>query len=435
MIALTTLLSLLFALQTRPVPFDHTGFARTLALVGDLDGDQCSEIAVGSPSDGPERCGRVYVFSGQSGALLRTFDGPGPGSGHGLALDAVGDLDGDGIPDLAIGAPYQKATKRSSKAEGVVRLVSGKDGRVLLTLAPAPDERYFGTDLVSLGDLDGDGKPELLVRARVGAGEKEHERFIVVSTVHPSRLYAIDSPDGVTSHDLANPLARLDDVDGDGLPDFAVQHGGDVHVHSGKDGKPLATLASPLAPDQKSAFGFSLCGVPGKPVLLAVGDTREETWGSIRLLPVVLGKGDEQRAAAEKACFLLGEEELPGVGCSLALAGDLNGDGSPDLVAGLCDGRKGGLMVLSTDGLVVTRAMEGEEPEDGRLPLGWRVAAGRDVDGDGTPDIAVSRYWPPALDAAARGVAVFSGRDGRKIREISPPAESPPPAPKPPAGK
>lgn len=430
MVALTILISLLLPPQAKPAPpGDASAFATSLALVGDLDGDKASEVLVGSPSDGKDRCGKAFVFSGRDGSLLRTLDGPSPASGFGLAVDALGDIDADGFLDYVIGAPYVASDRPDSRAQGRVDLVSGKEGSTIRTFLPAPDERYFGTDLVALGDLDQDEHDDLLVRARVGAGEAEHERFVAFSAATGKRLFAVDSPPGITSHDLGRPLARLPDVDGDSTPDFAVEFASDVHVRSGVDGRHIATLSSSLPPDERSAFGFSICGVPGRPVLVAVGDPREEVHGSIRLLPIVLGEGAEQRAASEKALYLLGDEEFSGVGCSLALAGDLDGDSTPDLVVGLCDGRRGGLMVVSTDDLEVSRAVEAEPPSDGKIPIGWRVASGRDVDGDGTPDIAVSRHWPTAPVTASRGVVIFSGRDGRRLRELSSPGPAAPAKP------
>ena len=428
MIAVSVLLAL-----TNASSGDASAFATSLALVGDLNGDKASEILVGSPSDGVDHRGKVFLFGGRDGALLRTIDGPSAASGFGLALDSLGDLDGDGFPECVIGAPYVASDRPDSRAQGLVDIRSGKDGSTLRTLLPAPDERYFGTDLVALADLDQDKHDDLLVRARVGAGETEHERFVAFSTSSGKRLFVVDSPPGVTSLDLGRPLARLPDVDADAVPDFAVEFGGEVHVRSGKDGRDIATLSSPLPPDERSSFGFSLCAVPGRPVLVAVGDPREETHGSIRLLPIVLGEGAEQRAASEKALYLLGDEGLSGVGCSLALAGDLNADGAPDLVVGLSDGRSGGLMVVSTKDLEISRAIEAEPPGAGKIAIGWRVASGRDIDGDGIADIAVARHWPTAPATAVRGVVIFSGKDGGKLREISSPgtgADASPPAPK-----
>src|SRR6185436_10646413 len=196
-----------------------------------------------------------------------------------------------------------------------------------------------------------------------------------------------------------------------------------------------ALLSSPLLPDARSAFGFSICGIPGKPVFVAVGDPLEAGFGSIHVLPIVLGEGEEQRAAAEMAHYMIGDDDFAGVGCSLALAADIDRDGTPDIVAGLCDGRHGGAFVLASDDLEVSLALKAADraageakkdeaiPKGPKIPFGWRVASGRDIDGDGTPDIAVARHWPTADPLSQRSVVLFSGRDGRRLREILPPAE------------
>jgi len=83
-------------------------------------------------------------------------------------------------------------------------------------------------------------------------------------------------------------------------------------------------------------------------------------------------------------------------------------------------------MVVSTKDLEISRAIEAEPAGEGKIPIGWRVASGRDLDGDGTPDLAVARHWPTAPATAPRGVVIFSGKDGKKLREILSPG---PPAP------
>jgi len=80
--------------------------------------------------------------------------------------------------------------------------------------------------------------------------------------------------------------------------------------------------------------------------------------------------------------------------------------------------------VLSGKDLEPVRTIE-DEPADGRIPLGYRVAAGQDVDGDGKPDILVSRHWPTAAAKAQRSVVVVSGADGKRIRELVSPAAVP----------
>jgi hypothetical protein len=424
MMALTLLLSTIPATS----PGDASSFAKSLALVGDLDGDRCSEIAVGSPSDGDQHRGKLFLFSGKTGALLRELAGDAPDGAFGSDVASVGDQDGDKVPDFAVAAPFV----RGEGMEGSVTIYSGKDGKPIRTLAPIAGERYFGTDLVSIGDLNGDKKDELLVRCRAGTGPEEHERFVAITLSTGKRMYAVDSPAGVTSHDMGRPLARVPDVDGDKIPDFAVEYASDVRVCSGKDGKLLRTLVAPIPPTDKSSFGFSICSLSGKVPIVAVGDILDELHGSIRLFAIE-SVGDA--GAAEKeggGAALSGDDGFSGVGRALANAGDLNHDGVEDLAAGWTDGRIGGILLLSGSDLASVRTIP-DEPDKGQIPLGWRIAAGLDVDGDGTPDVAVSRYWPTAPAASARGVVVVSGADGHVLHALASPG--PPPEKKTPPKK
>lgn len=131
---------------------DASTFGKSLALLGDLDGDRCSEIAVGSPSDGEGRRGKVFLFSGKHGGSFRELTGNVENSGFGTDVAGVEDQDGDRVPDLAVGAPFVRGTG----SEGRVSILSGKDGKAIRTLVPESGEHYFGTDLVTLGDLDGE---------------------------------------------------------------------------------------------------------------------------------------------------------------------------------------------------------------------------------------------------------------------------------------
>src|SRR5690349_3290761 len=84
---------------------DASSFGKSLALVGDLDGDRCSEIAVGSPSDGDGRRGKVLLFSGKNGSV-RELAGDVENGGFGTDVAGIGDQDGDRVPDLAVGSPF-----------------------------------------------------------------------------------------------------------------------------------------------------------------------------------------------------------------------------------------------------------------------------------------------------------------------------------------
>jgi len=71
---------------------------------------------------------------------------------------------------------------------------------------------------------------------------------------------------------------------------------------------------------------------------------------------------------------LAGEKDFSGVGQSLATIGDLDGDGTDEIAVGWSDGKLGGVLLLTGKDLQPARPIE-DEPEDGRLPLGWRVAS------------------------------------------------------------
>jgi hypothetical protein len=90
------------------------GFGRSLAVIGDLDGNGVSEIAVGAPGDGAFiNTGAVWIlFMEADGSVLKTskisaadiLPDVKTGTGFGSALSEVGDFDGDGIEDLIVGS-------------------------------------------------------------------------------------------------------------------------------------------------------------------------------------------------------------------------------------------------------------------------------------------------------------------------------------------
>jgi hypothetical protein len=146
----------------------HFGLA--LAGVGDIDGDGVPDLAAGAPYQnvaGQGDQGQVFLFSGATGARLRTLNDPVPQAGayFGLALAGGGDIDGDGVPDVAVGAPGQEVAGQAG--QGQVFVFSGASGQLVLTLTkPSPQAQAgFGWTLAGVGDVDGDGIPDLAVGA------------------------------------------------------------------------------------------------------------------------------------------------------------------------------------------------------------------------------------------------------------------------------
>lgn len=101
--------------------------------MGDLDADGIGDVALGLPDAGS---GRVVVLSGADGSTLWDLGGEdiARDGALGESLASLPDIDGDGLADLAVGAP--KASRPGSFGWGVVLLVSGSDGRVIRVLSP-----------------------------------------------------------------------------------------------------------------------------------------------------------------------------------------------------------------------------------------------------------------------------------------------------------
>lgn len=114
----------------------------TLTGVGDVDFDGHSDVLVGTP-DAAGGVGRATLFSGRAGAVLRVLDGDPNLAGFGRSVEAPGDVDGDGTPDLIVNGP----------SESVV--FSGDTGAVLL--------RSVAGRIGAAGDVDADGRGDLVV--------------------------------------------------------------------------------------------------------------------------------------------------------------------------------------------------------------------------------------------------------------------------------
>ena len=215
---------------------------RAAQAIGDLDGDGLAEIMLRAPLSGAQEEGEVYLLStiplsaDVAGAAWITLVAPVAGDRLGELGRRMPDLDGDGVPEVVVGAAGADLLGTDlfgtiqdvgavyifslAGAEGAVISVSDADTTVLGAYAEAPIQEAFG-----VGDTDGDGLEELAVFIQTGAGQLALFRTLEDA---PAVLQVVDSEVrllGSLAEEFTSSFGRdlaSQDVDGDGLVDLLV---------------------------------------------------------------------------------------------------------------------------------------------------------------------------------------------------------------------
>ncbi len=155
------------------VGIERSALGQSIAGVGDLNGDTFDDFVVGACREvgsGPD-AGRARVYSGEWVArtaagqapvtpeVLYTFLGDAPGDRFGAAAAGVGDVDGDGTMDVAVGA----SRTGPSSGTGYVRVFSGADGTTIATIGGLVTSDFTGWAVAGAGDVNKDGLADLVV--------------------------------------------------------------------------------------------------------------------------------------------------------------------------------------------------------------------------------------------------------------------------------
>ncbi len=191
---------------------------------GDVTGDGSPEVVVGGPSADEGR-GIVYVFA-RTGRLLACLQGERSGDRFGWSVDARADFDGDGASDIVVGAP---------RADGAGAVIAHSVARAT-TLARWSGESAgegFGFSVCTLVDASGDGIPDLAIGAPWRDGEHGQEGAVTLFSGagwKSLRLLTGHQPGPPTGHRgcswssmrFGHTLHELPDVDGDCRSDLAV---------------------------------------------------------------------------------------------------------------------------------------------------------------------------------------------------------------------
>ena len=207
-------------LTNQPSPASSGGaFGSSVSWISDIDSDGYDDFLVGEPNGdvlGVQNAGRMLVHSGRTGALIRSHTSPNLTSNgqFGAAVLGIGDINSDGTCDYLVGAPYEASTK------GRVYTFSGKSGALIGTSSGAADLTYLGGALARIPDCTGDGVDEYAVGR--GGPFAVDGPVRVYNGVTANLWLVLNLPAGQSETSFGKAIAGVPDVNGDGRGDIVV---------------------------------------------------------------------------------------------------------------------------------------------------------------------------------------------------------------------
>ncbi|MCB9897449.1 MAG: hypothetical protein H6825_05555 [Planctomycetes bacterium] len=357
-------------------------FGYSSANIGDVDDDGIDDFAVGSPrhdTGGLVDAGRVTVFSGATGSVIRTHDAPTAGDYLGYAVAGAGDVDGDDVPDYIVSAPYHSLVVNFG---GRVVVYSGHTGAPIWSRFGTTQSGFLGISVAGIGDLDGDG------RSDVAIGSTKDEMWVVGSS--GQTIHHLTGSPGIF---FGYAVTGCDDLDGDGVNDFAVSslfagvgpftELGAVNAYSGANAAYLHTT-----------FGSQTHDTLGR-TLAKLGDVNGDGVGDYvagSAFAGAPGADDGLVAVIDGATGSIirehrGDTVVEYEGQSVTGLGDVDHDGVPDYASGAVQagpGHEGRVRVWS--GSSGAKIWEWTGVPGSNAQLGASVAGG-DWNGDGTGDL------------------------------------------------
>ncbi len=228
--------------------------AQPPAISWDFDGDGHDDLIAGQPQHdyAVPLAGDAEIYSTQDQAQLGLVTSPDTDDLFGTSVASVGDIDGDGKADFAVGALASNFNTTDQIDSGRVIVYSGADQSVIHDLTVL-DVKFLGRTVAGVGDVDGDGVPDI---AAAGYGQTPMGGYV-------ETVFVFSGSDGVLVREIESwwgddtfglAITGLGDVNADGIGDFAASAPfaatddgsfvqGKVYIFLGEQRGPTATHA------------------------------------------------------------------------------------------------------------------------------------------------------------------------------------------------
>ncbi len=397
----------------------------SVACAGDVNGDGYSDVIAGAPylDDGgsfDEGAAFIYFGSASGSSALPTItlrDANQAYAEFGISVASAGDVNGDGYSDVIIGADLYDDTNTN---EGVAYMYYGNtvgtmSSPVSMLDDANQDDAGFGSSVASAGDVNGDGYSDVIIGAYFYTdGSNGQEGIAFVYHGSPAGISTITTAsleNNQASANYGNAVSTAGDVNGDGFSDIIIAsqyydngslNEGAAFVYLGTANGISTTISSTIEGDQIfSEIGSSVS---------TAGDINADGYSDIIIGARYYDNGEHLEGGGlvfygspsgiNTSSFDILEVNQPDAffGYSVASAGDVNGDGYGDIIAGAYsfdapDVDEGAAFIFlgSSTGisLVPSTTLQSNQAS---ASFGYSVAGAGDVNGDGYSDVIVGAY-------------------------------------------